>query len=204
VAERWVPLDIADTDESPFVQFETWFEQAREHLREPEAVVLSTVNEARRPSSRYVLLRHHDGSTFGWFTNYDSKKARDLSTNDHASVLWYVEPLGRQVRIEGTVSAMSDEASNAYFASRPRDHQIGAWASHQSRQLASRAELEERVLFYTENFAGRDVPRPDFWGGFALTPDYFEFWQHRADRLHDRVGYLPNTDGSWRRFRLAP
>ncbi len=201
--ERWVPLDVADCDPNPFVQFTKWFDQARDVVREREAITLVTATRHGAPSARMVLLRHVDGATFGWFTNYDSRKGYELGENPQAALLWYCEPLGRQIRIDGAVAKMSALDSDRYFASRPRGHQIGAHASHQSATLETRAQLERRVADLEATFEGREVPRPENWGGYALTPRTFEFWQHREDRLHDRVSYRM-VDNEWLRERLAP
>jgi pyridoxamine 5'-phosphate oxidase len=150
-----------------------------------------------------VLLRHHDGSSFGWYTNYDSRKGDELTENPKAALLWYCEALGRQIRIEGSVAKASAEESDVYFATRPRGSQLGAYASRQSEPLVSRAELEERVRDVDRRFEGVPVPRPSNWGGYRLTANSFEFWQHRDDRLHDRALYLPEGT-SWRRERLSP
>ena len=203
MSERWVPLDVGDCDPEPTAQFIRWFDESRAEMREPEAVVLVTATPDARPSARMVLLRHVDATGFGWFTNYCSRKGRELEENPHAALLWYCEPLGRQVRVEGAVRRMDPDASDAYFASRPRAHQIGAHASAQSSVLASRDELEERDEALAAQFEGHAVPRPEQWGGFLLTPAYFEFWQHRQDRLHDRVAYEPDGP-TWRRQRLSP
>jgi pyridoxamine 5'-phosphate oxidase len=203
VNARWVPFDVARAHENPFVQFDLWFEQARDEVREPEAIALITANAQGAPSARMVLLRHRSARSFGFFTNYESRKGTELAENPQASLLWYVEALGRQVRIEGIVSKLDESTSDAYFASRPRGHQIGAHASHQSHLLRSRGELEDRVAALTESFEGSDVPRPAYWGGYELIPERFEFWQHREDRLHDRVVYL-REGAQWRRTRLSP
>jgi pyridoxamine 5'-phosphate oxidase len=150
-----------------------------------------------------VLLRHVDDHSVGWFTNYDSRKGRQLDANPYAAILWYCEPRGRQVRMEGAVEKMTAAESDAYFATRGRGSQLGAHASAQSSVIASREELEQRVREFDAEFAGRDVPRPPFWGGYRLTPNRFEFWQHRDDRLHDRIVYLPTSDG-WSLERQAP
>jgi pyridoxamine 5'-phosphate oxidase len=150
-----------------------------------------------------VLLRHVDDHSVGWFTNYDSRKGRQLDDNPFAAILWYCEPRGRQVRMEGAVEKMTAAESDAYFATRARGSQLGAHASAQSSVIAGREELERLVRAFDAEFAGRDVPRPAFWGGLRLTPNRFEFWQHREDRLHDRIVYLPIADG-WSLERQAP
>ncbi len=203
MSDRWTPLDVEDVDDSPFEQFRLWFDQASGLMEEREAVALATASREGEPSVRMVLLRHHDGRSFGWYTNYDSRKGSELEANPRAALLWYCEPLGRQIRIEGVVEKMSEAESDAYFSTRPRGSQLGAHASRQSQPLTSRGELEERVEEFDALYRGRDVPRPSFWGGYLLTPTRFEFWQHRGDRLHDRVVYLP--DGRrWRRERQSP
>ncbi len=198
-----MPLDVSDCDPSPFVQFASWFDEAKDVTREREAITLVTASKDAKPSGRMVLLRHHDDVSFGWYTNYESTKGHDLEENPFAALLWYCEPLGRQIRIEGRVERARDVDSDAYFASRPRGHQIGAHASHQSTTLASRAELERRVRELEISFEGREIPRPEYWGGYRLFPSSFEFWQHRSDRLHDRVFYVP-SDSGWHLERRAP
>lgn len=151
-----------------------------------------------------VLLRSRDERGFCFFTNYESRKGRDLAENPRASILWYVEPLGRQVRIEGVVEQVSAAASDDYFASRPRGHQVGAHASHQSQPISDRALLEAAVKAEELRFSGVDVPRPAHWGGYRLVPTLFEFWQHREDRIHDRVIYTPAEGGRWTHRRHQP
>jgi pyridoxamine 5'-phosphate oxidase len=198
-----VSLDVANVDPNPFTQFQRWFDEAQPFMHEREAVVLATATLNAAPSARMVLLRHHDQRSFGWYTNYESRKGEELAVNPHAALLWYCEHFGRQIRIEGSVAKMSPVASDVYFATRARASQLGAMASEQSRPLESRAALEERVNELSVAYEGQEVPRPKYWGGYRLTPSRFEFWQHRDDRLHDRVIYLLE-DSSWRIERQSP
>ena len=200
----WNPLDESDLDDNPFVQFERWWEDATEVVREPEAICVATSDASGQPRARMVLLRSRDDRGFCFFTNYESRKGEDLTENPRASILWFVEPLGRQVRIEGDVMKLSDAESDAYFDGRARGHQLGAHASQQSRPIGSRADLEAAVVEVEQRFAGGEVPRPRHWGGYRLVPTHFEFWQQREDRLHDRVFYSPVGDGSWERRRHQP
>ena len=201
---RWIPLDEASLDADPFVQFERWWEEAVEVVREPEAICVATADANGQPRARMVLLRSRDERGFCFFTNYESRKGHDLEENPRASILWYVEPLGRQVRIEGAVEQVSESESDAYFASRPRGHQLGAHASRQSQPIGDRTALEEAVAQEERRFAGAAVPRPTHWGGYRLVPTLFEFWQHREDRIHDRVLYTPVDGGGWERRRHQP
>ena len=201
---RWIPLDEASLDADPFVQFERWWEEAVEVVREPEAICVATADATGQPRARMVLLRSRDERGFCFFTNYESRKGHDLEENPRASILWYVEPLGRQVRIEGAVEKVSEAESDAYFASRPRGHQLGAHASRQSQPIGDRTALEEAVAEEERRFAGAAVPRPTHWGGYRLVPTLFEFWQHREDRIHDRVLYTPVDGGGWERRRHQP
>ena len=201
---RWIPLDEASLDADPFVQFERWWEEAVEVVREPEAICVATADASGQPRARMVLLRSRDERGFCFFTNYESRKGHDLEENPRASILWYVEPLGRQVRIEGAVEQVSEAESDAYFASRPRGHQLGAHASSQSQPIGDRTALEDAVAEEERRFAGAAVPRPAHWGGYRLVPTLFEFWQHREDRIHDRVLYTPADGGGWERRRHQP
>jgi pyridoxamine 5'-phosphate oxidase len=185
------------------VQLRRWYDEAQGVMLERDAVSVATSTPDGRPSTRRVLLRHVDDTCVGWYTNYESRKGRELERNPYASILWYCEPLGRQVRLEGAVEKMTAAESDRYFATRARGSQLGAHASAQSSVIASRAELEARVRTFDAEFHGRDVPRPEFWGGYRLTPTRFEFWQHREDRLHDRVVYDASTNG-WTLSRHAP
>jgi pyridoxamine 5'-phosphate oxidase len=198
-----VPLDVATVDPNPFTQFQLWFDEAKPFMHEREAVVLVTATLNGTPSARMVLLRHHDQRSFGWYTNYESRKGEELAANPHAALLWYCEHLGRQIRIEGAVAKMSPVESDAYFATRERASQLGAQASEQSRPLESRAALEERFNDLSNTYEGREVPRPKYWGGYRLTPSRVVVLENRGDRLHDRVIYLLE-DSSWRLERQSP
>jgi pyridoxamine 5'-phosphate oxidase len=198
-------MDPSDLDDDPHVQFERWFAEATEAgVRMPEQMALATVAADGAPSLRMVLLKGHDARGFVFYTNRESRKARELAANPRAAAVLHWAPLDRQVRIEGTVVEVGDDESFAYFRTRPRESQIGAWASPQSQRLTSRAELDRRVAKIEERFAGEDeLPLPPFWGGYRIVPDAIELWQGRVGRLHDRVRY-ELRDGSWSRMRLAP
>lgn len=197
-------LTEAEADLDPFVQFRRWFDQAlAAQLPEPNAMTVATVGADGRPAARVVLLKGVDERGFVFYTNYDSRKAAELTIHPYAALLFYWPELERQVRIEGGVAKVAEAESDAYFASRPRGSQLGAWTSPQSQVIAGREVLDQRLEQLTAEFAGRDVPRPPHWGGFRVVPDVFEFWQGRPSRLHDRLRY--RRDGNqWLRERLAP
>ncbi len=197
-------LDVADLDADPLAQFARWFDDAVEaRLTEPNAMLLSTVGPNGAPSARVVLLRGMDERGFSFFTNYDSAKGRDLAANPRAGLTFSWLDLHRQVRIGGTVARLPEPESDAYFAGRPRESQLGAWASPQSEVLAGRDELDDRVAELTRRFAAAPVPRPPHWGGYVLAPTTIELWQGRSNRLHDRLRYRRTAEG-WAIERLAP
>jgi len=191
------------SEPDPIAEFNAWFEEAREAgVPVPETITLATADAAGRPSARMLLLKGADERGFTFFTSYESRKGRELETNPHAALVVYWQPLGRQVRVEGTVRRLPAEESDAYFATRPPRSRAAAAASRQSEVIEGREELEaeiERLL--AEH--GDEVPRPERWGGYVLEPEVIELWQHGDDRLHDRFRFTRAGEG-WRRERLAP
>ena len=201
----WVPLRGRDADPDPLRQFAAWWEAALEAgIEHPEEVAVATASADGSPSLRMVLCKGFDSDGFTFFTNYDSRKGSDLEANPRAALLFYWPALGRQVRIEGRVRRTSRERTAEYVRSRPRGSQLSAIASPQSQVVASRGWLEDRVEELANHYADSELPVPDRWGGFQITPARFEFWQHRDDRLHDRLLYTPVDGGGWRIQRLAP
>ena len=199
------PLREEDVDPDPVRQFHAWFQAAADvGVRMPEAAAVATAANDGTPSVRMVLVKQANEDGFVFYTNYESRKARELAVNPSAALLFYWDPLGRQVRIEGAVERTTAEESAAYVRTRARGSQLSALSSPQSRPIANRAELEERVAELSERYADSELPLPEAWGGFRLTPQTFEFWQNRNDRLHDRLIYRRRPEGGWAIERLAP
>jgi pyridoxamine 5'-phosphate oxidase len=197
-------LSEASADSDPLAQFTAWFNEALDHdILEPNAMTLATVNASGQPSARIVLIKGFDARGVVWYTNYASRKGDELATNPKAALLFHWVALERQVRIEGTVSRVSEAESDAYFASRPYSSRIGAVASDQSRVIASAEALKAREDAAKAQYP-QEVPRPTDWGGFRLKPHAWEFWQGRPSRLHDRLRYVQDAKGAWLRERLSP
>lgn len=198
-------LDESASHADPMRQFSQWLDEAiQSGVPEPNAMTLATVGSDLRPSTRIVLIKGYDERGIVWYTNYNSRKGRDLAGNPYAALQFHWVELERVVRIEGVVEKVSSSDSDAYYASRPLDSRIGAWASPQSEVISSRTTLVANAARYGAQFL-LQPPRPPHWGGYRLKPDCWEFWQGRPSRLHDRLRYTPDvTNGSWRRQRLAP
>lgn len=202
---KYSRLDEADLSASPLEQFSRWFEQALHcDAAEPSAMTLATASPGGQPSARIVLLKDFGPQGFCFYTNYESRKGRELEENPRAALLFFWKELERQVRLEGTVHRADTASSDAYFDSRPIGSRLGAWASPQSREIPDRASLEREVARVEKRFQSEEPHRPPFWGGYLLQPARFEFWQGRESRLHDRFQYTLESDGSWSRVRLAP
>ena len=198
-------LERGELDNNPIAQWQQWYDQAAEaRVAEPNAMTLSTIGIDGGPDSRIVLARGVDESGFAFYTNYDSAKSKQLVEHTQASAVFGWLDLHRQVRVRGVVTRLSDQVSDEYFASRPRESQLGAWASPQSQLIAGRDELISRLAEAEQRFLGRDVERPPHWGGWVLAPSEIEFWQGRPSRLHDRFRYVLQPDASWSIERLAP
>lgn len=198
-------LDENRIERDPIKQFQLWFDDAiAAKLPMPDAMNLATVTPDGRPTARMVLLKQVDTGGFVFFTNYQSSKARQLDINPYAALVFYWPQLERQVRVEGRVAKTSAEESAAYFKTRPRESQIGAWASPQSEVISAREILEQRAHELAEQYCDREIDCPAHWGGFRLKPDRIEFWKGRVGRLHDRILYELQPDGTWTIKRLAP
>jgi pyridoxamine 5'-phosphate oxidase len=192
-------------DPSPFTQFELWFNQAlAADLLEPNAMTLATVTSEGRPDARIVLLKGFDARGFVFYTNYHSQKGQELATNPHAALVFLWGDLERQVRVIGRVEKATDLEADTYFQSRPLGSRLGAWASTQSEVIPSREVLETRMIALEKEYQGREIPRPDHWGGLRVVPTEMEFWQGRPSRLHDRLRYQRQDNGDWVIDRLAP
>ncbi len=197
-------LNEENINKDPFTQLDLWLDEAvKAGLQEPNAMVLSTLGRQNRPSSRVVLLKGLSPEGLVFYTNYHSRKASEIEASPAVAAVFFWPSLERQVRVEGRVRAIPAAGSDRYFAERPRNSQIGAWASPQSEIIPDRAFLEKRFTDFEKRFEGREVNRPPHWGGYRIVPDYFEFWQGAPGRLHDRLSFELNT-GSWVLRRLAP
>lgn len=204
-AYQSAPFELEAAAATPHQQLTTWLVEisAAADQLEVNAAVLATADARGRPSARHVLVKGADERGLTFFSNYGSRKAGELAVNPWAALVFAWSPVARQVIAEGRVERLTEAESDAYFATRPRDSQLGAWASPQSRPLRDRLELEDAYGAYEARFAGAPVPRPRHWGGYRLVPDQVEFWQGRPSRLHDRIVYTA-TDEGWQRQRLAP
>jgi pyridoxamine 5'-phosphate oxidase len=198
------PLSEVHSDSSPMRQFAHWFEQVRHTEPDPTAMALATASPDGRPSVRTVLLKGIDDRGYIFYTNYESRKAREMEATGRASLLFFWASVERQVRIDGTVERISPAESDTYFETRPLDSRLSVYASKQSAAIESRDVLEEAFERVKRTYGDGPVPRPEWWGGYRVVPDEFEFWQGRTSRLHDRLRYVKRPDGSWHRERLAP
>ncbi|MGH2573616.1 MAG: pyridoxamine 5'-phosphate oxidase [Actinomycetota bacterium] len=199
------PLGEGDLDPDPIVQFGSWYREAwAAGLPRPDAMTLATATTEGVPSARMVLLKDFGPDGFVFYTNTESQKGRELQSNPRVALVFYWPELHRQVRIAGTVEGVSREDSEAYFATRPREARLAAWASRQSEVVAGRQGLEATFARLDAEYQGKEVPLPPFWGGMRVTPESIEFWQGRANRLHDRLRYVRQPEGGWRIERLSP
>lgn len=197
-------LSESDVDKFPSVQFETWLKQAVEaQIQETQAMNLTTVSPEGKPSSRIVYLREFGNDQFTFYGNYRSKKAKHMEKNPNVALNFFWPDLERQIRLEGTVIKCSVQESDAYFNSRPYESKLGAWASDQSDELSTREELMKKVEEFRKKYSENDIKRPDYWGGWTVQVNYYEFWQGRKSRLHDRIVYVLE-DANWKIKRLSP
>jgi len=198
-------LNVNQVKADPIEQFEIWFEEAiAAEVPDTNAMTLSTVSADGFPNARMVLLKGIENANFIFFTNYNSRKGKDLEANPYAALTFYWPQLERQININGKVTKLSTSESDAYYHSRPRKSQVGAWASEQSQPINSRQVIISRFAKFALKYLGRQVERPPHWGGFELSPTRIEFWQGRPSRLHDRIQYLREVTGAWKKERLAP
>ena len=198
-------LSEKDIDRDPFAQFSLWMNQALSAgILEPTAMSLATVDAEGRPSVRTVLLKRADSRGFAFFTNYESRKGRNLDANPHAALVWHWAQLERQVCVQGSVTRLSREESETYFRLRPLDSRLAAWTSHQSQVISGREELERKMAEVKARFPGEEVLLPPYWGGYLVCPDVIEFWQGRPSRLHDRICFSRRPDNTWDLKRLSP
>ena len=205
MTDHGIPLNEQDLSPDPLSQFAAWFAEAEAAgVREPQAMALATATQEGAPSQRMVLLKEYDERGFVFFSNYESRKGVELAENPRAALLFHWDPLGRQVRLEGSVERVSSAETAAYVRSRPRGSQLSALASPQSQTVADRSVLEDRVTELEERYGQGELPVPESWGGFRLAPEAIEFWQQRSDRLHDRLLYRRGEGGDWSIERLAP
>ncbi len=181
-----------------------WLQRPQENVKESTWMVLSTLSENNEPTSRVVLLRDYSKDGFVFYTNYESQKGKDMTRNPRVSLLFYWGDQERQVRVQGYVDKVSREVSEKYFSSRARDSQLGTWASRQSHPLSDREELEKNFVKVSEKFSGQDVELPEYWGGYRVVPDYFEFWVGRQSRLHDRYVFKKEVSGEWTKSLIFP
>lgn len=198
-------LDEAELGTEPISFFRKWFDEADiSKVNEVNAMTLATVDEHSKPHARIVLLKAIDDRGFTFFTNYDSNKGKNIAANPHAALVFFWPELERQVRIEGLIEKVTAEESDDYYLNRPRGSRLGAWASPQSSVIENRAVLEANEKKYHEHFEGKEIHRPEHWGGYRLLPNRIEFWQGRPSRLHDRICFEADGSGNWQKFRLAP
>ena len=202
---RYEELVEKNVPSNPIPMFKRWFQEAlKAEVLDVNALALASISASGKPSNRIVLLKGLDSRGFTFFTNYESRKGKELRQKPVASLLFFWPQLSRQIRIDGKVSKVSTHESDVYFKTRPRGSQLGAWASNQSQTVPNREYLEARMRALEEKFAGKTIPRPPYWGGFRLVPNTLEFWQGRPNRLHDRLQYQRKGQGGWKISRLAP
>ena len=198
-------LDEVTADDDPILFFRKWFKEAEAaQITEVNAMTLATVDATAAPHARIVLLKALDDRGFTFYTNYDSAKGTEMSANPHVALMFFWKELERQVRIEGAIERVSSQESDTYFHSRPVGSRLGAWASPQSQPISDRHILDANYKEYELKFAGKDIPRPEHWGGYRVLPVRIEFWQGRASRMHDRILFSKDGDGEWGKSRLAP